>query len=117
VEAERVLLSVRDTGIGIASEHKPRIFERFYRATSAGEDVPAGSGLGLALAKWIADRHATVLLVESEPGSGSCFSFSLHRTAPGLQGDAGFNTPHTELAERAELPASRAAGLASAPAK
>jgi signal transduction histidine kinase len=76
----RVVLSVTDSGIGIAPEHKPRIFERFYRATKVGEPAPPGSGLGLALAKWIAERHGTKLLVESEPGCGSCFSFSLEKT-------------------------------------
>jgi len=116
VEQDRVLLSVRDTGIGIAPEHRQRIFERFYRATSTGEDVPAGSGLGLALAKWIADRHGMDLLVESEPGRGSCFSFSLNRTLPLLQGDAAFNSARAESAEAAEPPRSRVSGLASSSA-
>lgn len=75
----RVVFSVSDTGIGIAPEHRLRIFDRFYRATQADESVPAGSGLGLALAKWIADRHDAELRVESEPRRGSCFSFSLVR--------------------------------------
>ncbi|MGD0731899.1 MAG: ATP-binding protein [Terracidiphilus sp.] len=81
-EAERILLSVRDTGIGVAPEHRSRIFDRFYRAAPPGESAPAGSGLGLALAKWIAERHGAQLAVESEPGKGSCFSFSLARSAP-----------------------------------
>jgi signal transduction histidine kinase len=84
IDGERIVLSVRDTGIGIAPEHSLRIFDRFYRVTPAKENVPVGSGLGLALAKWIADRHGTVLKVESETGSGSCFSFSLKRISPVL---------------------------------
>jgi signal transduction histidine kinase len=80
LDGDCIVLSVRDTGFGIAAEHKPKIFDRFYRALPAGENVPAGSGLGLALAKWIADRHQADLRVESEPGVGSCFSFSLPNT-------------------------------------
>jgi signal transduction histidine kinase len=75
----RVMLSVRDTGVGIAPEHKTRIFDRFFRAASAGNGAPNGSGLGLSLAKWIAERHGTALSVESEPGRGSTFSFWLER--------------------------------------
>jgi heavy metal sensor kinase len=75
----RVMLSVRDTGVGIAPEHKTRIFDRFFRAASAGNGAPSGSGLGLSLAKWIAERHGTELSAESEPGLGSTFSFWLKR--------------------------------------
>jgi heavy metal sensor kinase len=82
VEGERIVLSVRDTGIGISPEHRPRIFDRFYRIPPDGHGAPAGSGLGLALAKWIAERHGTELSVESDTGRGSCFSLSLQRTAP-----------------------------------
>jgi heavy metal sensor kinase len=81
VESERIVISVQDTGIGIAPEDRARIFERFYRAAPAHQAAPAGSGLGLALGKWIAERHRTELRVESEPGRGSCFSFSIQRTA------------------------------------
>jgi heavy metal sensor kinase len=80
LDGERVVLSVVDTGIGIASEHMLRIFDRFYRATPATENIPSGSGLGLSLAKWIAERHGTELCVTSDPGRGSCFSFSLPKT-------------------------------------
>jgi heavy metal sensor kinase len=75
-----IILSVRDTGIGIAAENVPRIFDRFYRAAQLNGLPPRGSGLGLALAKWIAERHGTQVTIESLPGRGSCFSFSL-RTA------------------------------------
>jgi heavy metal sensor kinase len=76
-EGERIVLSVEDTGIGIAPEHLERIFDRFYRALSKNESVAAGSGLGLSLAKWIAERHGTRLIVQSDVGKGSRFSFSL----------------------------------------
>jgi heavy metal sensor kinase len=78
---EQVLLSVRDTGIGILETDLPRIFDRFYRSPSAGSLSSRGSGLGLALGKWIAERHGTKLIVESIPGRGSCFSFALERVA------------------------------------
>jgi heavy metal sensor kinase len=79
VKDERVVFSVVDSGIGIAPEHMERIFDRFYRALAEGEFVPAGSGLGLSLAKWIAERHGTRLSVQSIVGKGSRFSFSLER--------------------------------------
>jgi heavy metal sensor kinase len=100
----RVVLSVTDSGIGIAPEHKPRIFERFYRATPVGESAPAGSGLGLALAKWIAERHGTQLIVESEPGRGSCFSFSLEKTQPAVQPSRAVGALHTEPGAMPMLP-------------
>jgi signal transduction histidine kinase len=93
---ERVVLSVSDTGVGIASEHLPRIFDRFYRVVQTTDSVRAGSGLGLALAKWIADRHSSELCVSSYPGRGSCFSMSLERTEPTSAGD---QTPVASLAQ------------------
>ena len=77
-EAKHMVLSVRDTGVGIALEHQPRIFERFYRAPTSGP-VSAGSGLGPSMARWIAEKHGSQLSVESAPGLGSFFSFSLER--------------------------------------
>jgi signal transduction histidine kinase len=74
-----VVFSVEDTGIGIAPLDLPRIFDRFYRAEQMSESNPTGSGLGLSLAKWIAERHSTELKVESELGKGSIFSFELRR--------------------------------------
>jgi signal transduction histidine kinase len=81
VAGDRIVISVRDTGVGIAAEDIPRIFDRFYRAAQPNDPSPRGSGLGLALAKWIAERHRTELSVESQPGQGSCFSFSLEKAA------------------------------------
>ncbi|MGA2633830.1 MAG: ATP-binding protein [Terracidiphilus sp.] len=76
----RIVLSVEDTGIGISPQHKLRIFDRFYRVAPVGGPMPAGSGLGLALGKWIAERHGTELCVESDPGCGTRFSIGLERT-------------------------------------
>jgi heavy metal sensor kinase len=80
---EHVYISVHDSGIGIEPEHKDRIFDRFFRVATGGLS-PAGSGLGLSLAKWIAEHHGTQLCVESAPGHGSCFSFSLKRSSTAL---------------------------------
>jgi heavy metal sensor kinase len=77
-----VVLSVLDTGIGIPADDIPRIFDRFYRGAQTDLPNSRGSGLGLALGKWIAERHGTHLVVESEPGRGSRFSFSLARVVP-----------------------------------
>ena len=74
--SERPTLVVEDTGIGIAPEQLPHVFERFYRADPArsrhangdGED---GAGLGLSIAKWIADAHHAEIAVASDPGTGT----------------------------------------------
>jgi heavy metal sensor kinase len=78
----RVVLSVRDTGIGISEQDMLHVFDRFYRSAQISNSVPRGSGLGLALAKWITECHGTELTVESQLGQGSCFSFSLEGGAP-----------------------------------
>lgn len=65
-------LQVRDSGIGIAADDVPHIFERFYRADPSRGQVE-GSGLGLAIAKWIAEIHHAVLSVESAEHQGTVF--------------------------------------------
>jgi signal transduction histidine kinase len=63
---------VTDTGRGIANEDLPHIFERFYRARSVRRQ--RGTGLGLAVAQWIANEHGGHIEVQSQPGSGSTFT-------------------------------------------
>jgi len=77
LQPEIAILSVEDTGCGIAKEHMPHIFERFYRVGPEREGLRYGSGLGLALAKWLTESHGTELHAESVPECGSRFSFSL----------------------------------------
>jgi heavy metal sensor kinase len=72
-----VIFTVRDTGIGIAPEHQPRVFDRFYRVERTRGGASGGSGLGLALAKWIAEKHGTNLLLESAVGKGTSFQFAI----------------------------------------
>ena len=78
-----VILSLEDSGIGISPSDLPRIFDRFYRGLPLklplNDSTPTGSGLGLSLAKWIAECHGTELLVDSELGGGSIFSFQLKK--------------------------------------
>jgi len=72
-----VIIEIRDTGVGIAPEALPHIFERFYRGESSRAENVDGVGLGLNLAKWIVDHHRGHIDVESELGKGSCFRISL----------------------------------------
>ncbi|MFA4969681.1 MAG: phosphate regulon sensor histidine kinase PhoR [Sulfuritalea sp.] len=76
--------SVRDSGIGIAREHLPRLTERFYRVDRGRSREAGGTGLGLAIVKHVLERHQAVLQIESEPGQGSTFSavFPEHRVQP-----------------------------------
>jgi CheY-like chemotaxis protein/anti-sigma regulatory factor (Ser/Thr protein kinase) len=70
-------VSVADTGIGIAPEDQEKIFTRFYRADHPLVQEVAGTGLGLSIAKSFVEMHGGEIWVESEPGQGSTFSFTL----------------------------------------
>ncbi|MBR1781855.1 MAG: hypothetical protein IJ751_10705 [Oscillospiraceae bacterium] len=72
-----VRLSVRDTGVGIAPEDIPRLFDRFFRADSSRSRNTGGTGLGLSIAHWIAQRHGGHIDVTSAPGAGSTFTLVL----------------------------------------
>lgn len=84
----RAILSVQDTGIGIASQDQPRIFERFYRVDKARSRALGGAGLGLAIAQWIVQLHKGSIVVESEPGNGSVFRVEIPTTISALAGDS-----------------------------
>ena len=73
---DRVVISVVDSGVGIAAEELPLIFDGFYRAKS-GQAAEGGVGLGLAISRRIVEAHDGTLSVESELGKGSTFVFSL----------------------------------------
>ena len=76
---ENVVIEVRDNGIGIAEEHLPRLFERFYRVDKSRSREMGGTGLGLAIVKHIIEAHDQTINVMSTQGAGSVFSFTLKK--------------------------------------
>jgi signal transduction histidine kinase len=95
-------LDVRDDGVGIAREHLPRVFDRFYRVDPARGRTTGGTGLGLAIVQRIAESFGGSVEATSEPGAGSTFSVTLPATSsvtlpatsvPAEDGAAGAATP------------------------
>lgn len=76
-DGRRVRIAVADTGVGIAADDLPRIFERFYKADRARTRGHGGTGLGLAIAKHIVQSHDGDIWAESRLGKGSTFYFTL----------------------------------------
>lgn len=74
-QRDGVCISVIDTGIGIAPEDQPKVFEKFRQVGDTLTDKPKGTGLGLPICKQIIDHHGGRIWVESELGKGSTFSF------------------------------------------
>ena len=77
-----VLISVQDTGIGIAKEDIPQTFARFWRSDVSRERESGGLGVGLAITKEIVDRHNGTILVESELGKGTTFTLRIPQRRP-----------------------------------
>lgn len=77
MRSQAVRVDVSDQGDGIASQHIPRLTERFYRVDSHRSREMGGTGLGLAIVKHILNRHRGRLRIESHAGQGSCFSVIL----------------------------------------
>ena len=76
---DKILIRITDNGEGIEKEHLPRLFERFYRVDKNRSREKGGSGLGLSIVKHIVEAHQEKIFVESKPGVGSEFSFTLTR--------------------------------------
>jgi signal transduction histidine kinase len=74
--ADRVLVYVQDTGIGIARQDQAKIFTKYFR-TEDGQKAAQGFGVGLAFVKTMLDAHGSAVKVKSAPGKGSRFSFTL----------------------------------------
>ncbi|MDC1373593.1 ATP-binding protein [Polaribacter sp.] len=76
---QKFQLKVTDNGEGIQQEHLPRLFERFYRVDQSRSREQGGSGLGLSIVKHIVEAHNEIILMKSEFGKGSEFSFTLEK--------------------------------------
>jgi heavy metal sensor kinase len=81
-DAGEVVIEVKDTGIGIAADDLPRIFDRFFRADQSRSREVAGSGLGLSIARWIAETHNGRIEAESRLAAGSLFRIVLPMASP-----------------------------------
>lgn len=77
---EALFLSIQDSGIGIAQEDLPHIFDRFYRVDTSRSRLSGGTGLGLAIVQHIAELYKAEITVESEVAKGSCFIVSFPKT-------------------------------------
>jgi signal transduction histidine kinase len=93
VEGDQALVSVSDDGIGIAPEDLGRVFDRFFRADGTAVRKAGGTGLGLSICRGIVEIHGGRIWVESQPGVGSTFRFSLPLADPAGSPDP---VPHTQ---------------------
>ncbi|MDG5789430.1 cell wall metabolism sensor histidine kinase WalK [Evansella sp. AB-P1] len=84
VEKERVIISIKDEGVGIPKENIPHVFDRFYRVDKARSRNLGGTGLGLAIAKEIVLAHGGSIWVSSDWGKGTTISFSLPYVEEGI---------------------------------
>lgn len=86
-EGDAVLVAVRDTGLGILPEDQPRVFDRFYRSRDDAKRRIEGSGLGLAITQAIIHKHRGRIWLESQPGEGSVFWFTIPLRVTVSEGD------------------------------
>lgn len=82
-DGDEAVIDVVDTGIGIAPEDVPHVFDRFWRADKARSRNMGGTGLGLSIAKWIVEKSGGTVRVESTVGHGSTFEVRLPKVENG----------------------------------
>jgi len=92
------VVSIVDTGRGIAESDLPHVFDRFYRGEIDGASSVGGSGLGLGLARWVALAHGGRIDASSELGKGSMFQLSLPRTQQAREAAPAAHSPYVEKA-------------------
>ena len=92
-QADSVLCYVRDTGRGIPAEELPHLFDRFWQPRRSREETRSGAGLGLPIVKGIVEAHGGRIWVESAPGEGSTFYFTIPTRAPKEIGHAAAEHP------------------------
>jgi signal transduction histidine kinase len=88
-QGREIEITVEDSGPGIAAEHLPFLFERFYRTDASRTRATGGAGLGLAIVKQLAAAHGGRVWAASEPGRGATFGFSLSCSSPLSRGSCG----------------------------
>jgi signal transduction histidine kinase len=74
---DSIEIAVQDRGIGISENEQKKVFEKFYRGKQASSVSPTGTGLGLTLVKHIMDAHRGDVIINSQPGRGTCVSLIL----------------------------------------
>ena len=74
---QNAVITVADTGIGIAPEHQSRVFERFYRVDKSHSKASGGTGLGLSIVKHSVQYHNGTVALQSTPGKGTVFTVTL----------------------------------------
>jgi heavy metal sensor kinase len=84
-QKDKAVITVQDSGVGIAPEEQSRIFERFYRVDKARSREMGGAGLGLSIAEWIVGQHRGSIAVQSRAGQGSVFRVELPLAAVAVQ--------------------------------
>jgi signal transduction histidine kinase/DNA-binding response OmpR family regulator len=95
IKDEALVVSVHDTGIGIPQEQQTRIFDKFYQTGMTTKGVREGTGLGLAITKHLVERHGGTIELQSDPGRGSSFTFTIPLHAPQLEAATSQERPAT----------------------
>ena len=87
VIAAEAFVTVSDTGIGMSDDVRQHVFDRFYQADLRERKTQAGAGLGLSIARWIANAHRASLTVDSTPLKGSTFQIAFPLPVPLYRGE------------------------------